>query len=279
MNLSENQFEVIEAYLANELSPTDRASFETDLAQNPDLRAEVDHQRELRLGLRALGIEQALERAKAQYVAMTDSTQEPVITGNRTPTATRWPERVPDNQTMVKPLINWRYWAAAASIVAVLGVSYYAYQQTNSRTDLAYADTFSADQSEQLMKDFPSGNVSPATRTAYLDALATYKAGKYDEVIGKLKTLPADKQTIHYKNYFLGLTYLANKQPTDAIPLLSKAQDSPNAQLRQKAEWFLALAYVKNGQNEKARPILNQISTNRANPFNALAKRVLQRIN
>ncbi len=262
MKLSEDQYEIIEAYLTNELSAADRASFEDDLRDDAELREEVDRQRDIRLGLRALGIERALERARTQYKA------------------TAVPDNVtPVNQTIVRPLVNWRYWAAAASVVVVLGVGYYTYQQTTDRQDdVAYAETFKPDPTDQLMKDFPSGKVSPETRTQFLDALTNYKAGKYDNVIEQLRTLPADKQTIHYKNYFLGLSYLANKQPAEAIPSLSKARATPSEKLRQKAEWFLALAYVKNGQTKKALPMLKQISTDKAHPFQSLAQRVLQKI-
>ena len=262
MNLSEEQYEVIEAYLTNELSAADRALFEADMQADAELRAEVDRQRTLRLGLRAMGIERAMERAKAQYEA-TALVSEAVF----------------NKQSVVRPLGSWRYWAAAASVVVVLGVGYYAYQHTTDRqADIAYAETVSPDETEQLMKDFPSGRIPDETRTQFMDALTNYKAGKYDKVIEQLRTLPADKQTIYYKNYFLGLSYLANKQPTEAIPLLSNAQAAPSLQLRQKANWFLALAYVKNGQNEKALPMLKQISTDKAHPFNALAKRVVEKI-
>ncbi|AUD04918.1 hypothetical protein [Spirosoma pollinicola] len=262
MNLSEEQYEIIEAYLTNELSATDRALFEKDMQADAELRAEVDRQRNIRLGLRALGIERALERAKAQY----EATTAPL-------------ESLTEKRTIVRPLSNWRYWAAAASVVLALGVGYYSYQQTgNNQADMAYADISSPDPSTDLLKDFPSGKVSPSVRTEFLDAMRNYKAGKYDKVIEQLTTLPANKQTRYYKDYFLGLSYLANKQPTKAIPLLIEAQAAPSRQLRQKAEWFLALAYVKNEQKEKALPMLKRISTDKAHPFNSLAQRVLQKI-
>lgn len=262
MNLSEEQYEIIEAYLTNELSATDRASFEKDMQADAELRAEVDRQRNIRLGLRALGIERALQRAKAQYEV------------------TSVPAGVTEGKKLlVRPLLNWRYWAAAASVVIVLGVGYYAYQQTGNRqADIAYSETFSSDPSNDLLKDFPSGKVSPSVKTEFLEAITNYKAGKYDRVIEQLAALPVDKQTIYYKDYFLGLSYLANKQPTKAIPLLIKAQAAPSRQLRQKSEWFLALAYVKNEQKEKALPMLKRISTDKAHPFNSLAQRVLQKI-
>lgn len=262
MKLSEEQYELIDAYLTNELSATDRVAFEHDMNADNELRAEVGRQRDIRLGLRALGIERALEQAKAHYKATS---------------APR--ETAPAIQPVVRPLVSWRYWAAAASVVVVLGVGYITYQQTTSRqADLAYADTFSSDPTADLMKDFPSGELLPSVRTQFMDAMTKYKSGKYDEVIDQLKTLPADKQTLPYRNYFLGLSYLANRQPVEAIPLLAKAHAASSGKLRQKSEWFLALAYVKNEQKEKALPILKRISTDKAHPFQSLAKRVLKKV-
>ena len=264
MNLSEEQYDIIDAYLTNELSAADRVAFENDMKADIELRAEVDRQRDIRLGLRALGIERALEQAKAQY----NATSAPIETATASA-----------HQPIVRPLISWRYWAAAASVVVVLGVGYFTYQQTTSRqADIAYAETFSSDPTADLMKDFPSGKVSPSVHSQFMDAMTKYKSGKYDEVIDQLKTLPADKQTIQYRNYFLGLSYLANKQPVEAIPLLAKAQTASTGKLQQKAEWFLALAYVKNEQKEKALPILKRISADKAHPLQSLAKRVLKKI-
>lgn len=268
MNLSENQFELIEAYLANQLSPTDRASFETDIAGDAGFRAEVNRQRDLRLGLRGLGIERALARAKAQVEQINSTVEDTPLT-----------DSVPINQPIIRSLNTWRYWAAAASVVLLLGVGYYAYQQSGSRqAEIAYADTFSPTSSDQLLKEFPTGSLPPSAQAQLLNALTNYRAGNYDKVIAQLKRLPADKQTIYYKNYFLGLSYLANNQPGNAIPLLKQARTAPSSAIRQKSDWFLTLAYVKNGQTKKALPMLKQISIDKANPFHSLAQQVLQKV-
>jgi hypothetical protein len=267
MNLSEEQYDIIEAYLANELSASDRASFEGDIRADAELSAEVERQRTLRLGLRALGIEQALVRAKAHYQTTSSSGVAPSEGES------------PIIRPLVRLLNTWQYWVAAASIVLLLGVGYYAFQQQLARRDaVAYADRFGPAPTDQVMKGFPTAAFPLADRSLLLDAFKNYKAGKYDQVIDQLKTLPADKQTIYYKNYFLGLTYLANRQPAEALPLLTSARMAPVLALRQKATWFMALAYVKNGQKNKALPVLKQISTDKANPFNALARQVLQKI-
>jgi hypothetical protein len=260
MKLTEAQYEILEAYLNNELSETDRVSFEEEIRADADLQMEVNRQRDLRLGLRGLGIQRALERAKTQYQE-NQSAKSSVL----------------NEPSAVQPLTVWRYWVAAASVVVVLGIGFYAYQQTASRqVDLAYSETRNA--TDEWMKSFPADRVPPQTHKTFLEAFNNYKAGQYDRVIGQLKTLPADKQTIHYKNYLLGLSYLANKQPTEAIPLLGKARQSASPELRRKAEWFLALAYVKNDQKERALPILKRISTDKAHPFQSLAQKVIRKI-
>lgn len=262
MKLSENQFELIEAYLNNELSATDRALFENDLQTDPELLAEVNRQRELRLGLRALGIQQRLEQARIVYK-----------------TSSAADESAPDHRTNVRAFPRWQSWAAAASVVVVLGVGYYAYQQTDSRqADIAFTETVSPNASDDLLKSFPSENVSAQTRTTFLDALSNYKAGKYDRVIEQLRVLPADKKTVAYKNYLLGLSYLANKQAVQSIPLLTKARQTSSPELQRKAEWFLALAYIKNNQKERALPLLKRISSDKTHPFQSLAQRILAKI-
>lgn len=262
MKLTEDQYELIEAYLTNELSAPDRASFESDIQTDAELLAEVGRQRDLRLGFRALGIQHMLEQTRTNYKTALPSAE----------TASK-------RLTVFRSISSWPNWVAAASVVIVLGAGYYAYQQTASRqADLAYSETLKLDANDVLVKGFPSANVPSQTRITFLDAFKNYKAGKYDRAIDQLKTLPADKQTIHYKNYLLGLSYLANNQPAVSIPLLSKAQATPSPELHQKAEWFLALAYVKNNQKEKALPLLNRINRNKAHPFQSLAQQVLQKI-
>ncbi|WP_338874418.1 hypothetical protein WBJ53_02250 [Spirosoma sp. SC4-14] len=263
MRLSEEQYELIEAYLTGELSEKDKAAFENDMKTDAKLAGEVSRQRELRLGLRALGIERVLKRAQADYKASVASDMSGV-----------------DNQVILRPLLNWRYWAVAASVAVLLSIGYYSYQvRADREAELAYNEAFTPESGDEFLKGFPSGNRSKTARKQLLDALASYKAGKYDQVIEKLITMPVDKQTIYYKNYLLGLSYLANNQALESISLLKMAMQAPDAKLQQKAEWILALAYVKSNENELAEPILSKISNDEANPFRSLAQKVLKKIN
>lgn len=94
------QFERIEAYLQNRLSAAERMSFEAEIHANSGLKAEVEAQQKLRLGLRALAIEKQLLKAK-----------------KRTQT-----EQI---KTVFWGKSQWKNWAAAASIIVVFGVSWW----------------------------------------------------------------------------------------------------------------------------------------------------------
>ena len=274
MKLTEQQYELIEAYLNDELSAIDRAAFDVDLDQNADLRAEMQIQRELRLGLQAFAIEQKLKQAHERWQANKGIQQHPEK-GQQPPLG----QPPLGQQTVIRWLGGVNYWWAAASVVIIIGVSLFFYRQNKLilSNELAYNEVYRPDLSTDLTKEFPV-TMRPDERARLLELIKGYKAGMYDTVITKLQRLPEDRQTVHYKNYFLGLSYLANKQPTKAIPYLTVARKTPSLSLRQKSEWFLALAYLNANNKAKALPILLRISSNRNHPFNAFANQVLTRL-
>lgn len=261
MTPSPEQVELIEAYLANELSSADMQTFEQDTAADPDLQAEVDTYRQLREGLKALAIEQRLQRARQQVQVKSEKIDQLV-----------------DSQTAVEKLTlknrqigtSWTRWAAAASVV--FGLSLYVYQQ--QLPDLMYADVATAD---QLTKSLPT-DLPPLDRQRVREAIEQYKAGQYDRVIEQLKLPAADQRTASYQQYYLGLSYLAKKQPSEAIALLRAALTTPSVQLHQKASWFLALAYLKNKEKARAMPIIKRIQANSSHPYRQMAEDLYQKI-
>lgn len=260
MTLSQEQVELIEAYLTNELSAADRQAFEQDITDDPAMQAELQTQRDMRLGLQALAIEQRLQRARQRMAEQAMPKSKAI-----------------DNQLYapIKPLVvtkqapRWGYWAAAASVVIGLGLSIYWYQHQPTQ-ELAYLDSATTD---QLTKSLPA-DLRPSDRQRIIDAIRGYKAGQYDKVVEQLRIPTADRRTVYYQQYFLGLGLLARKQYADAIAPLEAAQASPSLLLRQKASWFLAVAYLKNDDKEKALPILDTIRTDKAHPYHTLAKQV-----
>lgn len=259
---SQAQFELIEAYLNQELSPADRQSFEQEMASDDALQADVRLHRSLRMGLHGLAVEQRVRQAHERYKARPDDEAAPSATE---PTPLPAPRRG----------AGWGRWAAAASVVLGLGIGYYFLQQPAEPASLAYAEQSLRQNDDQLTKSLPA-HLAPTERRQLLTAIEAYKTGRYDAVIDQL-TIPAqDRQTEPYRHYFLGLTYLAKQQPAAAIAPLQEAVGTATGALRQKADWFLALAYLKNEQPELASPILNRIRLDTTHPYHTLAEQLTQ---
>ncbi|CCH02186.1 hypothetical protein FAES_4186 [Fibrella aestuarina BUZ 2] len=259
---SQAQFELIEAYLNQELSPADRQSFEQAMASDDALQADVRLHRSLRMGLHGLAVEQRVKQAHERYKARPDDEA-------TSPTAEPTPLLAPRQSA------GWGRWAAAASVVLGLGVGYYFLQQPAEPTSLAYAEQSLRQNDDQLTKSLPA-HLAPTERRQLLTAIEAYKTGRYDAVIDQLAIPAQDRQTEPYRHYFLGLTYLAKQQPTAAIAPLQEAVSQSTGALRQKADWFLALAYLKSEQSDLARPILNRISLDSTHPYHSLAEQLTQ---
>lgn len=261
MKLTEAQYELIEAYLNGELSPSDQASFEQDMALDTALADAVALQREVVSSFRAIGLERKLQQAHARWQATQESEPEAVI--RPMPQSTR-------------RSVNRVYWLAAASVMLVISLSIWLYrsQQTERNTSLAFNEAYQSDRSGDLSKNF-SADMQPRQQARFQSIYRQYQSGNYDAVIRELKTLPADQQTIHYRNYMLGLSYLAKKEPAKAVPYLTAALKTPTQTLHQKSEWFLALAYLQNGERDKAREALQRIAGLDSHPYHGLAAKVL----
>jgi hypothetical protein len=118
MNLTIEQFEQIEAYLKGQLSEADAQNFEQELAQNNELRVEVQTQRQLRFGLASLALENRIKAAHTRHISA-------------------------EKEAVVVPLLPQRswfsnYWAAAASVVLVVGLALF-YQNRYYISDEALA--------------------------------------------------------------------------------------------------------------------------------------------
>lgn len=270
MKLTHQQYELIEAYLCGELSATDQRAFEAELTIDSELSSEVETLRELRFGLHALAIDKQLSLARQQWKQANQSVQPPLPSFLSPP---------------VNRITNVRSWggnwqlAAAASIVFVVGILLFIYRQseTISTTEIAYNEAFQQGDALFQAKDLPKS--VPATDIEDLLGIVNqYKAGEFGAVIQKLKTMSTEKRTTPYKNYFLGLSLLSNKQPEKAIPYLNKAFLTSTGVLAQKSEWFLALAYLKMGDKSEATRRLNLVAQKPNHPFQSFAKQVMEKL-
>jgi hypothetical protein len=263
--LSPDQFELIEAYLNKQLSPIDRQSFEQELTTDDSLRRHVDTYRTLRLGLKQMAVEQQVRLAHERYQARPD------LAEGESPAAVVHPLAAARTQP------GWVRWAAAASVVVALGMGVYWYQHNQRAELLSFAETGLYQQDDQLTKGLPA-NLSAPDQQQLTAAIRDYKAGHYDAVIDRLRIPSADRASEPYRRYFLGLSYLANKQPAEAIRPLQDAVGSATGVLHQKADWFLALAYLENKQPTLSQPILARVRADSSHPYRSIAIELANRM-
>lgn len=176
-------FERIEAYLQNRLSEAERRGFEAEIHANNALREEVETQQKLRLGLQALAIEKHLLDAQKR-------TQTKQI------------------KTVFWGKIQWQTWAVAASIVLVLGVSWWVWKNNAESTStelLALAEQEMTDVQYKSLPFESLQNLSKAapTRNArqkaeWYVALVYLKKGKNAEAKIILKRLANDPNHLYH---------------------------------------------------------------------------------
>jgi tetratricopeptide (TPR) repeat protein len=146
-------------------------------------------------------------------------------------------------------------WLAAASVVLLLGVSYFFNMGQKLSTDVLFAQNF--EPYRNVIAPIVRGNEQSDEKTL---AFMAYEKGEYQTAITlftKLYTATKEPYYLFYKANAL----LKLERANEAIPLLVahlKTKDT----LTEKTNWYLALAYLKLKDKQKAREFLNKVITN-----------------
>jgi tetratricopeptide (TPR) repeat protein len=97
-----------------------------------------------------------------------------------------------------------------------------------------------------------------------------YKAGNMDSVILMFYSLKAPKPEEYI---LTGIAFLESNQPDKAIKtfreLIQKNVDSGTDYFEDDAEYYLAMSYLRNREPEKALPILDKIQADSRDPYNS----------
>jgi tetratricopeptide (TPR) repeat protein len=95
-----------------------------------------------------------------------------------------------------------------------------------------------------------------------------YRMGKMDSVILEFNSLGAPKPEEYI---LAGIAFLENNQPEKAIKafqeLIQKNTESKTDYFEDDAEYYLAMSYLKNREPEKALPILEKIQADPRHPY------------
>ncbi len=147
------QFDRIEAFLQGTLSEAEKRAFEQTLAVDETLRSEVEMQRNLRVGLRAVAIGKQVLEAR-----------------NRSPAHAK--------PTIVKKLgTNWQSWKWAASLILMLGAGWLAWQANRPMADAQLKGLAEQEMSDVRYKSMPFDSLEIITRKA--DSAATRQKAEW----------------------------------------------------------------------------------------------------
>ena len=238
--------ELIEAYLNNELTAEDKATFENRLNADKDLVAELALHKQIRGFVKENEVQQLKNQVKVWL-------QEEVAF-------------VPSEMKVVKkPFLSISGLARIAAILAVvLGIGWFYFSDKNPEmtAEVAQDKYFT-----ELLAQNPGTLQGDDQRSVWIQA---FSEKNYDQVI---LTIEKKQEKTPEEIYYLGLSYSAKGNYAKAIEQLSMKtlQDSVYAE---KAEWAIALIYLKQDDKPKAKALLQKIAKSNSE-FAEKAKAVL----
>ncbi|WP_299218871.1 hypothetical protein [uncultured Aquimarina sp.] len=224
MERTQELFEKIEGYLAQTLSEEEVLAFEKEIAENFELKREVEKQRELHQVLSdrdTLDFKEKLQKISAEV-----------------------------KKEQSKSNTYFLYWKIAASIIIILGVGTLLWNNLN-KTD-SFSDLYASYYTPYPAEDITRGD----TANEWDDIVKNYSKGNYDKVISEL-TKTTSFTTLEQFGLYLGNSYLNTGKEREA--LLQFETISNESRYHEAANWYRALTHLKLGEIKKSSEILKEI--------------------
>lgn len=106
--------------------------------------------------------------------------------------------------------------------------------------------------------------MSKETAFRFKETFIAYEKGDYKSAVSLFqKEMPYDEENIFLELYY-GISLVGAKQNHTAIPILEQIiATTPNAIVKEKAQWYLALAFLQENDMESAKPLLERFNNTR----------------
>lgn len=216
LDLTPEEFELIDDYLQNELQGANLIAFEHQLKHDVVLQEKVKELQLLQLAIAESSLEADLE---------TFYKQQPI-------------HKLKDTKSFSLKII-----ALAVSMTLIIGFAFYYFLLQNKQA--LYTQYYKPDPG--LITAMGSSD-----QYEFQKAMVEYKNGEYNSAIeawkNQLKTNPQNDTLL----YFLGAAYQANRNKDSAASYLLKVANFPNSAFHNDANWYLGLIYIQNKQKDKA---------------------------
>lgn len=220
--------DLFERYLLDGMNAQERTDFESQLQSNSNFNTKFLEFKELFQTIEEEGLRSKLNdfHKNLEVAAQT----KPLHTGTY-------------------PLF-FRVAATIAILIALGGILYFYIPNSNERLFNAY---FTPDPGLPTVM----GN---SDNYDFYEAMVDYKQGNYETALQKWENLLPQKMDNDTLNYFLGSAYLANDEPSKAIPYFDHVLGNTQPAFQSEAAYYKGLAHLKNNEVEAALKSLEQTS-------------------
>ena len=232
MNISDTNFDRIEAYLFDQLSPEDKQAFERDMQENPGL-AQAVQQHQVEHRAMELLLRQEMQDNLAAWKQEKDNQAAGVAEGGKKVS-------MGANRRLLFRL------AAAASVVLVIG--FFSRQFFSGTDNAGLASAYFGDSAAGVRSG--GGSDAPAELTPMLERMAN------KDYQGALTVAPVstDANILEKTALLKGECYFyLNDFPNAIATFNSLLAAAPSPAGRELAEWRLLLTYVTEGKHPQER--------------------------
>lgn len=218
MHISPGEWELIEQYLHQQLSPEAAAAFEARLQSDTVLAAQVQEVRVLLLGVQEAVLKEQLQGYHQEWAG----TQ-------------RQPARIHE----------WWRWSAAAAAVLLLAMGVWWWTGRPSATEKLYRAYYKPDPGLLTA-------MGPATAYAFEHGMVAYKNEEYRKAIAQWQPLLQTTAGSDTVRYFLGMAWQAIQQYDSAASLLQPLTVDTNRAFSREASWYYGLLLIRSGKEKEA---------------------------
>ncbi len=259
----ENYFDKIQDYLEDLLSKEEQAIFEKELNLNEELKKETENQRYLNQVIKdrisaKKGLEDFKSTLKSNRSIYFDSSQENTLTSKEA-IANDLPNL---SNTPTGKVISIKKWSISIAIAACLLIG------------LNFLGIFSTDltQLPTIQSEITRNNND---QSVLIEAINNFNKKEYKNSTNLFSSLiEKDANNIRFQ-YYLGLSYLGDKQPQYASTLLIPIADGSSI-YAEDAAYFAAIAAWQQQQINIATSYAEKISSK--NPYYKKAQKLLKKI-
>ncbi len=217
-------FDLIEAYLSDNLDPTSKLEFEESLKSDPDLQETLEKHRILHESMsnmdtidfrkKLITIENELSDAKTRHLKR-----------------------------------SWFNWQVAATVLVLIGLGVFFLNQNATQEQLLFDSYFTV----YPLDDVVRGNEEAPITMAY----EKYAKKDYAGAIPALEKLIVEKPRKHDLKMYLGNAYLKQGKAQKALGEFKQLTKVPA--YGEQANWYMALCYLKIDDNDKAILLLKDL--------------------